>query len=258
MREPMSEQINQKTGIKSFASNHEQSERKKFFTMFKESPIPEEELLGNLGLFINRQNLARILFIHELFQKIINLHGIIIEFGVRWGQNLALFESLRGIYEPYNYSRKIVGFDTFSGFPNTDQLKDGKLAKAGDYPVPKGYEETLKKILDYHESESPIAHKRKFELIKGDAVITIDQYLKKNPETIIALAYFDFDLYHPTRECLKKIKPRLGKGSIVAFDELNCSEFPGETLAFDEVLGISNYVINRDPLNPICAYIILQ
>lgn len=41
------------------------------------------------------------------------------EFGVRWGQNLALFESFRGIYEPYNYNRKIVGFDelNYNKFP---------------------------------------------------------------------------------------------------------------------------------------------
>ena len=30
------------------------------------------------------------------------------EFGVRWGQNLALFESFRGIYEPYNYSVELL------------------------------------------------------------------------------------------------------------------------------------------------------
>src|SRR5438552_2196758 len=104
--------------------------------------IPDDELLSNLGLFINRRSLSRMLFICNVYQLILNVHGIIVEFGVRWGQNLALFESLRGIYEPYNTSRKIVGFDTFEGFPSLDE-KDGvaDIASAGAYSVTKGYEE---------------------------------------------------------------------------------------------------------------------
>jgi hypothetical protein len=46
------------------------------------------------------------------------------EFGVRWGQNMALFTSFRNIYEPYNVSRKIIGFDTFAGFPSISE-QDG-------------------------------------------------------------------------------------------------------------------------------------
>ena len=46
------------------------------------------------------------------------------EFGVRWGRNMSLYTSLRHIYEPYNSSREIIGFDTFEGFPSVDP-KDG-------------------------------------------------------------------------------------------------------------------------------------
>jgi hypothetical protein len=97
--------------------------RKRFLELLKSTPIPDDELLGNLGLFLSRQTLSRILFMHELYQKIINVHGVVIEFGVRWGQNLALFESFRGIYEPYNFNRKIIGFDTFSGFPEIEKME---------------------------------------------------------------------------------------------------------------------------------------
>ena len=88
------------------SSEKENDYRKSFLKLFKECPLPEDELLYNLGLFINRQTLSRILFFHDLYRKIININGIIIEFGVRWGQNLALFESFRGIYEPYNFFTK--------------------------------------------------------------------------------------------------------------------------------------------------------
>jgi len=239
------------------SSQEEKENRNYFYSLFKNNPIPENEALSNLGLFLNRQTLSRILFMHELYQKIIDVHGVVIEFGVRWGQNLALFESFRGIYEPYNYNRKIVGFDTFKGFPQLDP-KDGELINQGYYGVTENYENYLEEILNYHESESPIAHKKKFELVKGDATRTLEEYLQRQPETIVALAYFDFDIYLPTRRCLELIKDRVTKGSVIAFDELNCPEFPGETLAFKEVFGLERYAIKRSPLNPLCSYIVID
>lgn len=231
--------------------------RTDFLQLFRQAPIPDNELLSNLGLYLSRQTLSRILFMHELYQKIIDVHGVVMEFGVRWGQNLALYESFRGIYEPYNYNRKIVGFDTFSGFPEVHD-KDGTRVAVGDYGVTDQYEVYLEQVLNYHESESPIAHKKKYELVRGDATQTLEHYLSSHPETIVALAYFDFDIYLPTRRCLELVRDRLTKGSVVAFDELNCPEFPGETIALKEVFGLDKYAIRRSPLNPLISYFIVS
>jgi hypothetical protein len=233
--------------------------QKEFYDLYTQSPIVQDEALNNLGLFINRQNLSRIIFMHDMYQKILDVNGIVMEFGVRWGQNLSLFQNFRGMYEPFNHTRKIVGFDTFNGFPSVDK-KDGSsnVATVGSYSVTDKYEEYLSQILNYHEKESPISHLKKYELVKGDASETLEQYLHQHPETIIAMAYFDFDIYEPTKRCLELIKGRLGKGSVIGFDELNFSEFPGETIAFDEVLGISNYKIVRSPITPLPSYIIIE
>src|ERR1700754_2779774 len=104
--------------------------------MLKSSPIPDQELLFNLGLYLNRQTLSRIRLMHELSQKMLPVHGVIMEFGVRWGQNLSLFESCRGIYAPFNYNRQIRGFDTFWCFPEIDP-RDGQKVSIGDYGVSK-------------------------------------------------------------------------------------------------------------------------
>lgn len=244
--------------VLSGANQKELDSRKEFLQLFKESPIVDSEKIQNMGVYLNRMNLSRILFMNELYKKIINIHGVVIEFGVRWGQNLALFSNFRGIYEPFNYNRKIIGFDTFSGFPSIDKEKDGNKVKENDYAITDNYENHLEKVLLYHESESPIAHKRKFELIKGDATKTFENYLKENPHTIVALAYFDFDIYQPTKVCLELLMKRVTKGSIIAFDELNCPEFPGETLAVMETIGLSKYSILRSPLNPLISYIIIN
>ncbi|MCB2310027.1 crotonobetainyl-CoA--carnitine CoA-transferase [Clostridium tagluense] len=233
--------------------------RENFIDLFKNCPIPSNEILQNLGLFINRQSLSRILFMDELYKKIINVHGIVVEFGVRWGQNLSLFESFRGMYEPFNYNRRIVGFDTFEGFTSLDE-KDGEsdITVEGAYSVTEGYEKYLTKILNYHERESPISHIKKYELVKGDATVSLIDYLNRNPETIIAFAYFDFDIYKPTKICLEAIKPHLTKGSVIGFDELNCHTFQGETLALKEVFGLHNISLKRSPLNPLQSYFIFE
>lgn len=241
------------------SSSAEMALRNQLTHLFKTCPIPEDEIQTNLGLFINRQSMARFLWIHELYRQIINVPGVIMEFGVRWGQNLALFQSLRGIYEPYNYTRKVIGFDTFSGFAGTT-AQDGTadIIAEGSYGVTEGYEKYLEQILQYHELESPVAHIKKHALVKGDASKTAKQYIADNPETIIALAYFNMDIYQPTAKALEAIRPCLCKGSIIGFDELNCPHFPGETTALKEVLGLDKYRIVRHPHNPHPAYIVIE
>lgn len=181
------------------------------------------------------------------------------EFGVRWGRNMALYGSLRGIYEPFNHNRTIIGFDTFEGFPSVDK-RDGndEIISIGAYNVTENYDAYLAKILNYHEQESPISHIKKYEIVKGDASVGINSYLKKHPETIIGLAYFDFDIYQPTYDCLLAIRDRLSKGAVIGFDELNNATYPGETLALKEALGISRHKIRHSRFSPTQSYIVIE
>ncbi len=245
--------------IGSGTSKEEKSNRDELFELFENCPIPKDELLSNLPLFLKRQDLTRILFINDLYQKILEINGVIMEFGVRWGHNLALFESLRGLYEPFNHSRKIIGFDTFEGFDSVDK-KDGKheIIKTGSFGVSKKYEDYLGNILTCLEKESPISHIKKHSLIKGNAITQIDKYLEKYPETIISFAYFDFDIYKPTKHCLEKISKHITKGTILAFDQLNHQYFPGETLALQEVLGTNSYSIKRNKFSNYQSYLIIE
>ena len=76
---------------------------------------------------------------------------------------------------------------------------------------------------------------------------TVPQYLKENPETVIGLAFFDLDLYAPTRALLEAIRPHLVKGSIIAFDELGHPRWPGVTAAIRETLGLENLSLRQLP-----------
>jgi len=218
--------------------------------------IVKDELIWNFHLFVNRQSFNRLLFFQEMYSKILNVPGVIMELGVFYGRDLVNLINLRGTYEPNNYTRKIIGFDTFGeGIPDIVE-DDGKIAKKGDFSVPEGYDIYLEQLLKYHESECGLPHIKKFELVKGNVLTTLPEYLKENPETIISLIYFDMDVYLPTKRCLEVIKPYLTKGSIIGLDDLNFHAYPGETIAVKEVLGFNNCRLYRIPHDPVSSYMV--
>lgn len=251
--------IKKKTDIKQYSNRNEDTARDAMLQLIKDAPVPDDQLLSNLGLFLESKNLSRLLFMDYLYRQIVDVQGVVMEFGTRWGQNSALFAALRGIYEPFNRHRRIVAFDTFTGFPSIAS-KDGKsdLMQVGQLTTAKGYPEFLGRVLKAHEDLNPLSHIKKHEICVGDATRELPAYLKRAPETIVALAYFDFDLYEPTRKCLEAIRPRLVKGSILGFDELNDPDSPGETRALMEVFGLNNVRLRRFPHASRVSYFVVE
>jgi hypothetical protein len=241
------------------SSQSEKDVQAALYEHFRSSPLPADEMLPNLGLFLTSKALSRVLFFSEIYHKILNTHGVVMEFGVRWGQNLALLSALRGIFEPFNRHRKIIGFDTFAGFRGLGP-EDGERCKCvdGSFSVSDGYETYLERLLALADGLNPVPHLKKFELVKGDAMQTIPDYLRRHPETIVSLAIFDFDIYKPTKAALEAVKPHLMKGSVLVFDELCDDIFPGETLALAEVLGLNNVRVQRMPMTARVSYMVVE
>lgn len=131
----MSDKLNYKFQIT--GTEEQVSNRDELNSLFENSPMPIDHLMVNLGLYMRSSVLAKTLYINELYEKILHLPGSIIEFGPWYGTNMALFESLRAIYDPYNYTRKVIGFDTFEGYDNLSSNDgDSELVKDGQYSVP--------------------------------------------------------------------------------------------------------------------------
>tara|TARA_B100001057_G_scaffold500025_1_gene613034 strand:+ start:2777 stop:3595 length:819 start_codon:yes stop_codon:yes gene_type:complete len=245
-----------------FASDYELKQREHFIKLYNNWPGPDEQKIRNLGLFTNRLSLMRILFMNELYTKILDVTGDAMEFGTRWGQNIVLWQNFKGIYEPYNVSRKIIGFDTFSGLKGVTSIdkkvKFNELANEGEFSTSPNYENYLNDLMDYHSSETHAHHLKRYKIIKGDASKTIKEYLKDNQQTVIALAYFDVDLYKPTKDCLMAIKPYLTKGSVIGFDEPNLKYFPGETIAMREAFGSTKYKLYTSKFSAGSGYLVIE
>lgn len=225
--------------------------RQKLFELFAARTMPDEELLVNLALYMRSGVLAKTLFLNEMYEKIVHLPGVIMEFGVWRGQSIVLFENLRAVHEPYNHARRILGFDTFDGYPEIGEHdKRSDIICENTYAVSSDYVSYLEELIDYHEQENVMSHIKKHALIKGDASITCPQFLSDRPETLIAMAYFDMALYKPTKDCLEAILPRMVKGGIIVFDELSHPDYPGETQAFMEVIGPQRFEMARSRFLP--------
>jgi hypothetical protein len=245
--------------LQSRASPAQLAARKKLLALFQKTPLPTDHLLVSLGLYQRSTAIAKLLYLHELYQHILMIPGIIMEFGIWYGNTMVQLGNLRAVLEPYNFTRKIVGFDTFTGYEGFSQ-NDTKspLMKQGQYRVPKNYEEYLKELLAYHEEENILSHIPKTELVKGDATKTCEAYFKKHPETIVSLAIFDMQVYKPTKSCLAAVLPHLVRGSVVAMDELASAEFPGETKAFRQTIGLAKYKLFRSWYLPDRTYAVVE
>jgi len=211
---------------------------KRLHDLYRSSPIPSEELIDQFALYATPPSLRRFIHFDRLYQKLLNLPGVIMVFGVRWGRDLSILHGLQQIHEPMNHTRRMLGFDTFTGFPSVSSL-DGNtsVTQAGAYGVTEAYEEHLAEVLRVKMRLGSYAHLERFELLKGDAAERLTQYLETHPETVVAFAYFDLDLYEPTRACAEILIPYLTSGAVIAFDEFIHPVFPGETVAARQVFG---------------------
>jgi hypothetical protein len=214
----------------------------------RSSPIPDQELAENTPLYQTVRSLKRQLYMNELYQQILPVHGVVMQFGVRWGRDIAAFDAFRTIYEPFNISRLVVGFDTFEGFPSLHE-KDGghKMMVEHGLTTTAGYVDDLRRLLATRRGLDPLPHLERCAIVQGDVSQTLPAYLAAHPETIVALAHFDLDIYAPTKDCLEALKPYLTRGSILAFDELVSPLSPGETEALREVWGLDRFRIQRSP-----------
>jgi hypothetical protein len=220
-----------------------------------ESPRPTIEKLCDFPKYVPKTALLQFLSRYELYKLISDVPGHIIEGGVCGGRGLFSFVQSVFIHEPMYQWRKIIGFDTFTGFV---EINDKDKANKNHLPDMKpglffdnSYDE-LTKCADIHEQFRFMDDRKQIELIKGDACVTIPNYVKDNPEAIISLLYLDFDLYAPTKVAIENFLPRMPKGAVIAFDELYMSEFPGETMALLETMKLNNLVLKKLPYIRTC------
>ena len=184
----------------------------------------------------------------ELYKKIIDLPGDVLEFGVYKGTYLIRFATYREMLES-QYSRKIIGFDTFGKFPLTDLEEDNKFIKDFSKNGDSISEEELREVFKNKKFDN-------FELYSGDILQTLPEYINENPAQKIALLHIDVDVYKPTKFILDMLFEKIVKNGIIIFDDYGTVY--GETKAVDEFISQQEkkYKLEKLPYYKIPTFII--
>jgi hypothetical protein len=226
---------------------------------FEQSPDPVGMRLESFPKYVRRQDLTRLLARYEIFKRVLPIKGSIIECGVNRGFGLMSWAKFSAILEPVNLTRRIYGFDSFIGFPSI-HAKD-RPANNGQAPVEGDlaadcYDELLH-LITLYDQDRYLGHVPKVELIKGDAVTTIPQFIGAHGHLVVSLLFLDFDLYEPTRAAIEAFVPRMPRGAVIALDELDNPIWPGETMALLETVGIRHLKLERLDFDPYIAFAVI-
>ncbi len=207
------------------------------------------EYENNFYLSCDITRISKILSHYEIYKMIKEIPGEIVECGVFKGASLLRFAMFREIFgNPF--SKKIIGFDTFGKFPETNFQDDKKarnkfIDSAGEDSISK---DQLFQILNQKNLN------RHLNLIEGDITKTVPDYVKTNPELKISLLNLDTDIYEPAVSILENLYPRITKGGILMLDDYGTH--PGETKAVDEYFQNKNIEIKKFPFAMTPCYII--
>lgn len=185
----------------------------------------------------------------EFFKATSQIRGEIVELGVFKGNSLFRWIKFRDLLEN-TYSRKIIAFDIFGEFPQTDFDNDKKTRKLFIEETNGGigisYEE-LKSLLKEQNLDANV------ELVKGDILQTLPQYIALNPQLKISLLHIDVDLYEATKTGLELLFSHVVKGGIIILDDYGA--FAGANKAVDDFFK-GEVVVQKLPYSNAIAYVV--
>jgi len=203
-----------------------------------------------IGYFLTCDNsrIGKTISHYELYKKIVNLPGDILEFGVYKASSFLRWAAFRQILEAES-SRKIIGFDAFGPFPRTDNPSDNKFIDSFEMA---GGDGIGINELEYYLNIKKIGN---YELIKGDITNTAIDFIEQHPTIEISMLHIDVDVEKPTSVILENFYERVVKGGLIVFDDYGVID--GETRAVDNFFANKkNIIIHKAPFSRTPKYII--
>jgi len=197
----------------------------------------------SLMRFMPRQDVAKFCAYHDIFNMTSGVSGSIVECGVFHGNSLMAWANLAAAMEPYNYNCRVIGLDTFAGYPSiskqdTDGARESEQKKVGGF-YSDSYED-LKEAISIFDMDRPLGHIPKIELVKGDITKTAHKYIEENPHLMVRVLSITTNIHDPIKESIRAFVPRMPKGSVLIIDSLNSDIYPGATLALINELELSS------------------
>ena len=244
--------------MKKFRTPAEQQVGQNIERIFNACPDSVEVKLENFPKYVRRQHLKRFLALYELFKLVLPVKGSIVECGVFRGFGLMSWAKLSTMLEPENLTRRIYGFDTFAGFPSHSDKDTNSVAMPEQGALYADSYEELTALLEEYDRDRFLGHIDKVHLVKGDVTETIPRFVTEHPHLVVSLLFLDLDLYEPTKAAIEHFLPRMPRGAVIAFDELDNPMWPGETLAMLDCVGAARLRLRRLEWDPYIGYAIIE
>ena len=243
--------------MKKFRTAAEEEAQGNIERIFNASTDPVGVRLENFPKYVRRQHLKRFLALYEVFKLVLPVKGSVVDCGVFRGFSLMSWAKLSAMLEPENLTRRIYGFDSFAGFPSVSDRDRNAVVDITRGGLSADSYDELQALIAEYDKDRFLGHIDKVHLVKGDVCETIPRFIEEHPHVLVSLLFIDLDLYDSTRAALKHFLPRMPKGAVVAFDELDNPQWPGETLAMMEELGLGRASLRRLEWDPYISYAVL-
>ncbi len=159
-------------------------------------------------------------------------------------------DPLRHVSQIVGVEARIVGFDTFGAFPETNfgpdvPLRQRHVQVCGQESISP---DQLRSVLARNQLDHDV------DLVEGDILETVPAYVSRHPDLRIALLNIDVDIYEPSCVILEHLYPRVVSGGVVLLDDYKV--FPGETKAVDDYFAGQPVELLQTPYSPTPHYLI--
>ena len=153
------------------------------------------------------ERISKFIAHYEIFNRVKNLKGDIVECGVCRGASLSRFMNFNKIFKT---KKKFFAFDAFGKFPDSGTKKDKAFSvrhndKSGYGIKKKDLDNLLKKNFN------------NYSLIEGDILKTLNLFLIKKRK--ISLLHLDLDVYKATKYVLENLYPFIVKNGVILIDD---------------------------------------
>jgi len=197
---------------------------------------PFDEVLQDFPAYTRRQLVTRFLAYYELFKLIQNIPGWIAEVGVYHGFSFFSLGKFLEIFCMGDKTRKIIGFDSFSGFTELspeDGPEDKACGRNSGGTNPAEFKKAFLELLEMANADCFAPWAQRMLVIDGDARTTIPKYCQENPGLRLSMIHIDVDIYEPVKVALENLYPRLLPGGVLVLDEFAHKDWPGESMAVE-------------------------
>jgi len=204
----------------------------KYIDQLLKLEVSVEDLIFQFPAFVGHVNLARFLFLYDLYKKTIDLNGHIADVGTWKGASFLFMAKMIKIFEPYSQTQ-VHAFDWFKGMkPGINDVSNIADKYSASF-------ESLNRLVELQGLDD-LAY-----INKMDVTCELPAFIDERPWMRFKFVFVDCAIQEVLESSISNLWPRLVNGGIFILDHYNCSSSPTESSILEKYIG--NLPIHQAP-----------